>query len=101
LPGRRLVRRAACVVALARGARGALAQPQGDTRVLHRFLGLLSPGAACYIWGMTSAAPGSVSSRAPAVPWLEELDILVRARYPMLYLVSWEEHRVDAILSEL
>lgn len=50
---------------------------------------------------MTPAAPGSAPSRAPAVPWLEELDILIRARYPLLYLVSWEEHRVDTILAEL
>jgi ATP-dependent 26S proteasome regulatory subunit len=32
--------------------------------------------------------------------WLEEFDLLIRARYPLLYLVSWEEHRVDAILKE-
>jgi ATP-dependent 26S proteasome regulatory subunit len=30
-----------------------------------------------------------------------ELDLLVRARYPLVYLVSWEEQRVDAILGEL
>ena len=30
-----------------------------------------------------------------------ELDLLVRARYPLVYLVSWEEQRVDAILAEL
>jgi SpoVK/Ycf46/Vps4 family AAA+-type ATPase len=46
------------------------------------------------------ASAGS-SSRLPAVPWLEDLDILIRARYPLLYLVSWEEHRVDTILGEL
>ncbi len=50
---------------------------------------------------MAPPAPGSPASRPPAVPWLEELDILIRARYPLLYLVSWEEHRVDAILTEL
>lgn len=47
------------------------------------------------------ASAGPAPSRAPAAPWLEELDILVRARYPLLYLVSWEEHRVDSILAEL
>jgi ATPase family associated with various cellular activities (AAA) len=50
---------------------------------------------------MPPPAPGSSAPRPPAVPWLEELDILIRARYPLLYLVSWEEHRVDAILTEL
>ena len=29
------------------------------------------------------------------------LDTLVRARYPFVYLVSWEEQRVDTILGEL
>ncbi len=50
---------------------------------------------------MASPPSGTSSPRPPAVPWLEELDILIRARYPLLYLVSWEEHRVDSILSEL
>jgi len=50
---------------------------------------------------MTPAASGTSSPRAPVLPWLEELDILIRARYPLLYLVSWEEHRVDTILAEL
>ncbi|HEX8701219.1 MAG TPA: AAA family ATPase [Myxococcaceae bacterium] len=49
---------------------------------------------------MTSAG-SAPPARAPSVPWLEELDILVRARYPLLYLVSWEEHRVDSVLAEL
>ncbi len=35
------------------------------------------------------------------MPWVEEIDILIRARYPLLYLVSWEEHRVDTVLAEL
>ncbi|PTL84782.1 AAA family ATPase [Vitiosangium sp. GDMCC 1.1324] len=42
--------------------------------------------------------PGSPSSSAP---WLEELDILIRARYPLLYLVSWEEHRLDTLLADM
>ncbi|MDX2088019.1 MAG: AAA family ATPase [Kofleriaceae bacterium] len=29
------------------------------------------------------------------------LDTLVRARYPLVYLVSWEEQRVDGILADL
>lgn len=50
---------------------------------------------------MASAASGSPSPRSSALPWLEELDILIRARYPLLYLVSWEEHRVDTLLAEV
>jgi len=30
-----------------------------------------------------------------------DLDTLIRARYPLIYLVSWEEQRVDALLQEL
>jgi hypothetical protein len=33
--------------------------------------------------------------------FVEELDIHVRARYPLLYLVTWEEHRLDEILARL
>ena len=34
-------------------------------------------------------------------PFVQELDVLIRARYPLLYLVTWEEQRLDAILQEL
>ncbi|WP_043435762.1 AAA family ATPase [Cystobacter fuscus] len=44
-----------------------------------------------------SAIPRS----APFAAWMEELDLLIRARYPLLYLVSWEEHRVEALLGEV
>ena len=57
--------------------------------------------------GPTSPAPGS-SPAAPAAPppaeqprFVRELDTLVRARYPLIYLVSWEEQRLDTILDEL
>jgi ATP-dependent 26S proteasome regulatory subunit len=33
--------------------------------------------------------------------FLTELDTLIRARYPLLYLVSWEELRVDTMLANL
>ena len=40
---------------------------------------------------------------APNEPprFVRDLDILIRARYPLVYLVSWEEPRVDAILQDL
>jgi ATP-dependent 26S proteasome regulatory subunit len=31
----------------------------------------------------------------------KELDVLIRARYPMIYLVSWEEARAEAMLARL
>src|SRR5687767_1813287 len=45
--------------------------------------------------------PPHAGAPAPSAPWLEELDILIRARYPLLYLVSWEEHRVDTLLADM
>lgn len=38
---------------------------------------------------------------APEPSFLRDLDVLVRARYPLVYLVSWDEHRLDAILLDL
>src|SRR3954467_12477137 len=41
-------------------------------------------------------------SYAPAQPrFIRDLDTLIRARYPLVYLVSWEEQRVDALLEQL
>ena len=31
----------------------------------------------------------------------EELDVLIRARYAMIYVVSWEEDRVERYLREI
>lgn len=44
---------------------------------------------------------GAPDPRTSALPFVRELDVLVRARYPLVYLVSWEEQRVDSILLEL
>ena len=33
--------------------------------------------------------------------FVDELDVLIRARYPLIYLVTWEEQRVDALLATL
>ena len=29
--------------------------------------------------------------------FVSDLDTLIRARYPLIYLVSWEEQRLDAV----
>ena len=34
-------------------------------------------------------------------PFLREIDTLIRARYPLLYLVTFEEQRVDSLLGEV
>jgi len=39
--------------------------------------------------------------RPPPPPFVQELDVLVRARYPLVYLVTSEEQRLEAILAEL
>jgi SpoVK/Ycf46/Vps4 family AAA+-type ATPase len=38
---------------------------------------------------------------SPLSGFVEELDLHVRARYPLLYLATWEEHRLDDVLSRL
>ena len=38
---------------------------------------------------------------ASAPDFVRQIDLLVRARYPLLYLVSWEEQRVEAMLHRL
>ncbi len=38
---------------------------------------------------------------SPLSGFVEELDLHVRARYPLLYLATWEEHRLDEVLARL
>jgi len=46
-------------------------------------------------------SPPAGAAPAPRPRFVSELDTLIRARYPLVYLVSWEEARLDAILEEL
>ena len=47
-------------------------------------------------------APGAANPAGPAPPkFVQELDLLVRARYPLVYLLSSEEQRVEAIVAGL
>ena len=48
-------------------------------------------------------APGAPPSRADSSQpkFVQEIDVLVRARYPLVYLVTSEEQRVEAILAQL
>jgi ATP-dependent 26S proteasome regulatory subunit len=54
---------------------------------------------------MSGPVPSSGPPPIPAPPkepaFVRELDTLVRARYPLVQLVSWEEQRLDAILEGL
>jgi hypothetical protein len=43
--------------------------------------------------------PGPPHAGTPK--FVTDLDTLIRARYPLVYLVSWEEQRLDGILQEL
>ena len=44
----------------------------------------------------------SVSTDAPrATTPQQELDVLIRARYPIVYVVSWEEERVERCLRKI
>src|SRR4051794_406260 len=48
--------------------------------------------------GDPASAPAPSSS---SPKFVQELDVLVRARYPLVYLVTSEEQRVEAILAGL
>ena len=48
---------------------------------------------------MAEPEPRSLHQGAP--PFVRELDTLIRARYALLYLVSFEEQRLDAICADL
>jgi len=53
---------------------------------------------------MPAAAPPPPETQGPARPpprFVQELDTLVRARYPLVWLVTWEEQRLEALLGEL
>src|SRR5256885_7399493 len=45
----------------------------------------------------------TLEAAAPAgtPKFVSDLDTLIRARYPLIYLVSWEEQRLDAILPDV
>ena len=48
---------------------------------------------------MSLASAEPTAGRTPEI--VRQIDLLVRARYPLLYLVSWEEQRVEAMLGRL
>jgi hypothetical protein len=51
----------------------------------------------------TTPRPAAEPARPaePPVAVCKELDVLIRARYPILYVVSWEEERVEHQLAEI
>ncbi len=51
---------------------------------------------------MTTVAAKPEAPRKPARRTIsDELELLIRARYPIIYLVSWEENRVERKLREI
>jgi AAA+ superfamily predicted ATPase len=56
-----------------------------------------SPPTASVARPATVAAVASAKCQSPAV----ELEILIRARYPIIYVISWEEERVEQYLSQI
>ena len=48
-----------------------------------------------------SPAPSAGAVRRTPPRFVQELDTLIRARYPLVYLVTSEEQRLEAILAEL
>ena len=58
------------------------------------------PAAGPGVW-RAALCCAAVTVPTPPHRLVRELDVLVRARYPLVYLVSWEEQRVDALLADL
>jgi hypothetical protein len=50
---------------------------------------------------VSPAAPPAAEPRRAPPRFVQELDTLVRARYPLVYLVTSEEQRLEAIVGEL
>ena len=48
-----------------------------------------------------SAAPAAADARAACRSGCEELEVLIRARYPIIYVVTWEEERVAEQLAKI
>jgi ATP-dependent 26S proteasome regulatory subunit len=48
-----------------------------------------------------ASPPSAPAPQQPRPAFVHDLDTLIRARYPLLYLVSWEEQRLDGILADL
>ena len=45
-------------------------------------------------------SPAPPPARQPPA-FVRELDTMVRARYPLIHLASWEEQRLDTVLEEM
>src|SRR5438270_6728527 len=43
-------------------------------------------------------AMGDVTTASPSI---QELEVLIRARYPVIYVVTWEETRVEEALAQI
>ena len=46
-------------------------------------------------------AEGNGKSLLQSLPPEEELEVLIRARYPIIYVLSWEEERVEKLVSDI
>ena len=42
-----------------------------------------------------------MTSAVPALSRAEELDLLIRAKYPLLYVIAWEERRIEQLLRQV
>lgn len=50
---------------------------------------------------MADSSPASPQPASSAPAFVRELDVLIRARYPLIWLVTFEEQRLDAVLQDL
>jgi AAA+ superfamily predicted ATPase len=62
---------------------------------------LITWGGLVDSFPVQAPAPPAEAARRPPPRFVQELDTLVRARYPLVYLVTSEEQRLEAVLGEL
>jgi ATP-dependent 26S proteasome regulatory subunit len=60
--------------------------------------GKTSPAATA---GATAAAKRPAAALAQVMSAAQELEVLIRARYPIIYVTTWEEERVERYLREI
>jgi SpoVK/Ycf46/Vps4 family AAA+-type ATPase len=74
--------------------------PRQDSRARRPGYSGIAPGRLHSIFVPDPAATPEPARRPPP-RFVQELDTLVRARYPLVYLVTPEEQRLEAVLAEL
>src|SRR5262245_26676161 len=58
-------------------------------------------GPSAVAHGAPSPAKKASAAVAPVMTAAQELEVLIRARYPIIYVTTWEEERIERYLREI